>query len=237
MSDSIKDKLSYFDENYKVVTEKIRNAAEKSNRAFNDITLLAATKTVEVPVINYSYEKGIKTIGENRVQEYLSKEGQLNKDLKRHFIGTLQTNKVRQIVGKVELIHSVDSVKLAKEIAKRSLQQNIVSNILVEINIANEQTKSGISESELPEFLSQLSEIKGIFVKGLMTLGPVGEENNKKIRYFDKMNKLFIDNRAKKVDNISIELLSMGMSDDFELAVMSGSNIVRLGSALFGKRL
>ncbi|MBQ2676627.1 MAG: YggS family pyridoxal phosphate-dependent enzyme [Clostridia bacterium] len=237
MDEYILKRIKDFDENYKVVTEKLSEAAVKSGRAPSDITLLAATKTVEVPVINHAYESGIKVMGENRVQEFLSKENELAQGLRRQFIGTLQTNKVRQIVGKVELIQSVDSIKLANEIAKQSIARNIVTNVLVEINIGKEESKSGINEENLDEFLCQLSTIEGIFVKGLMTLGPVNDELTQKIAYFDKMQKLFIDNKAKKVDNISMDILSMGMSHDFDIAILHGANMVRVGTSLFGSRI
>ncbi len=231
------DKFKNFDENFKVVKEKINEAVLSVGKSFDDVTLLAATKTVPVEVINYSFEQGIKHIGENRVQEFLSKEEQLNKDFHRHFIGTLQTNKVKQIVGKVELIQSVDSIKLAREISKHSLNKEITSNILVEINIGNEDAKSGINKENLDEFLGEISEIKGINVKGLMTLGPLFQTDLQKSKFFDEMYKLFIDNRAKIYDNISMDILSMGMSDDYDLAIKCGANMVRIGSALYGKRI
>ncbi|MBQ7128615.1 MAG: YggS family pyridoxal phosphate-dependent enzyme, partial [Clostridia bacterium] len=169
-----------FDENYKIVCDKIQNAANTVGKNFEDITLLAATKTVPVETINYSFKKGIKYMGENRVQEFLSKEEALNKGFHRQFIGTLQTNKVKQIVGKVELIQSVDSVKLAKEISKQSLAKNITSNVLIEINIGNEENKSGLNKTKIDEILAEISEMDGIFVKGLMTLGPIYENNLQK---------------------------------------------------------
>lgn len=233
----IENRIRVFDENYKVVLEKLNNAAVKSGRNLNDITLLAATKTVETPVINYAYKSGIKVIGENRVQEFLSKEAELNPGLRRQLIGTLQRNKVRQIVGKVELIQSVDSAKLAREIARQSELHGIATDVLVEVNIAGEESKSGIEPEKLPELLSEIAEIDNISVRGLMTLGPVSENAQKKSEIFDKMQKLFIDNSVKKVDNISMDILSMGMSSDFDIAVEHGANMVRVGSALFGARI
>ncbi len=225
-----------FDENYKIVCDKIQNAANTVGKNFEDITLLAATKTVPVETINYSFKKGIKYMGENRVQEFLSKEEALNKGFHRQFIGTLQTNKVKQIVGKVELIQSVDSVKLAKEISKQSLAKNITSNVLIEINIGNEENKSGLNKTKIDEILAEISEMDGIFVKGLMTLGPIYENNLQKSKFFEEMYKIYIDNRGKIKDNIDIGILSMGMSDDFDLAIKCGATMVRIGSALYGKR-
>lgn len=230
------ERCKAFDENYKSALSRLNTAAEKSGRKPEDITLLAATKTVEPAVIAHAFESGINYMGENRVQEFLSKEAELPDKMHKQFIGTLQTNKVRQIVGKVELIQSVDSIKLAKEISRQSKMRGITTDVLVEINIGNEISKSGIEQEELGEFLGELAEIDSIFVRGLMTLGPVGAETSKKISIFTKMNKLFVDNRAKKADNISMDILSMGMSDDFDLAVECGSNMVRVGTALFGRR-
>ncbi|MEE1002488.1 MAG: YggS family pyridoxal phosphate-dependent enzyme [Acutalibacteraceae bacterium] len=226
-----------FDENYSRVCEKINEAAVSVGKRFEDVTLLAATKTVPVEIINYSYTKGIKYMGENRVQEFLSKEEQLDKGFHRQFIGTLQTNKVKQIVGRVELIQSVDSLKLAKEISKHSVNKGIVSDILVEINIGDEQAKSGIDKSALNELLGEISNLEGVFVKGLMTLGPIFENNTQKSQFFEEMYKLFIDNSTKIYDNISMDILSMGMSNDYDLAIKCGANMVRVGSALYGKRI
>ena len=233
----IENRKRVFDENYKAVLERLNNAAVKSGRNIDDITLLAATKTVEAPVINHAYKSGIKVMGENRVQEFLSKEDDLESGLRRQLIGTLQRNKVRQIVCKVELIQSVDSVKLAEEISRQSKIHGITSDVLIEVNIAGEESKSGIEPEQLPEMLAKMAEIDNIFVRGLMTLGPVSENAQKKSEIFDKMQKLFIDNSVKKVDNISMYILSMGMSSDFDLAVEHGANMIRVGSALFGARI
>lgn len=231
------DSFRNFDENYKIVLDKINEASQSVGKTIDDVVLLAATKTVPVEVINYSFEKGIKYMGENRVQEFLSKEAELNQGFHRQFIGTLQTNKVKQIVGKVELIQSVDSLKLAKEISKHSVNKQIVSDILVEINIGDEEAKSGIDKSKLFELLGEISELEGIKVKGLMTLGPLFQTNLQKSKFFDEMYKLFVDNRAKIYDNVSMDILSMGMSDDYDLAIKCGANMVRVGSALYGKRI
>lgn len=229
-------RIKNFDENYKIVTERICRAAEQSGRSISDITLLAATKTVEAEVINHAFRSGIRVMGENRVQEFLSKEEALEPDLRRQFIGTLQRNKARQIVGRVELIQSVDSVKLAQEIARQSEMRNIVSDILIEVNIAGEESKSGINPAALPEIMEQMAEFRNIRVRGLMTLGPVSDDTAKKSAIFEKMHKLFIDNSVKKVDNINMDILSMGMSSDYDIAVQHGATMVRVGSALFGAR-
>ena len=231
-----KSSISIFDENYKLIEQQISAAAEKSGRKREDIILLAATKTVSTEVINYAIEKGIKYIGENRVQEFLSKEKELSENAHRHFIGHLQSNKAKDIVGRVEMIESVHSVKLAKVIGELSEKKGIVTDILLEINIGNEESKSGFKDKEIFEKIEEISKISGVKVKGLMAIPPICEKSDEIRKYFAQMNKLFIDIRAKKLDNVSMDCLSMGMSSDFTEAIEEGSNIVRLGTALFGKR-
>ncbi len=224
-----------FDENYKDITERVAAAAKKSGRSPEDIMLLAATKTVEPERINYAISRGIKYIGENRVQEFLSKEEKVNANVHKHFIGHLQTNKVKDIVGKVELIQSVDSLKLAGVISKESVKKGVVTDILLEVNIGGEESKAGFSPDEIFSAYDEIQKLDGICIKGLMTIPPHIDENNKNIEYFSKMYELYIDIRTKKIDN-NIIILSMGMSDDFETAIEYGANMVRVGTALFGKR-
>ncbi len=223
--------------NYRRINEQIAEAAAKAGKSREDITLLAATKTVDAAVINHAISLGLDHIGENRVQELLSKYDSY--DLSRcslQFIGHLQTNKVRQIVGKVDLIQSVDSFKLAKEISAQSLKRNLKTDILVEVNIGREENKSGVFEENLEELLCQISGLEGISVKGLMTIPPICEEKCKISKYFFNMHKLFIDISEKKLDNVCMTILSMGMSEDFCEAIIEGANMVRIGSALFGAR-
>lgn len=230
-----KPSIDIFNDNYKAIKENIAYAAEKSGRKYTDITLLAATKTVPPEVINFAVNCGITHIGENRVQEFLSKENYVTKNVHKHFIGHLQTNKVKDIVGKVELIQSVDSIKLAKVIAEQSRKRGIVTDILAEINIGGEESKSGFSPDGIFEAIGEIYETEGICLKGLMAIPPICDKAEKNIKYFDKMYKLFIDINTKNKDN-NISILSMGMSDDYEQAVLCGANMVRLGTALFGKR-
>ena len=223
--------------NYKLINERIAEAAEKSGRRREDITLLAATKTVDAQTINHAISLGLDHIGENRVQELLSKYEQYDLEhCSLQFIGHLQTNKVRQIVDKVDLIQSVDSFKLAKEISNQSLKRDKVTDILVEVNIGREENKSGVFEENLEELLCQISELKGISVKGLMTIPPICENEHKILKYFNNMHKLFIDISQKKLDNVNMTILSMGMSADYYEAILEGANMVRVGSALFGAR-
>ena len=225
-----------FDLNYRIIEENIEKAAKKSGRERKDIILLAATKTVAPKLINHAIASGINYIGENRVQEFLSKENDLSTDAHRHFIGHLQSNKAKDIVGKVEMIESVHSVKLAKLIGKLSEEKGIVTDILLEVNIGREENKSGFLKEELDAAIAEISKISGIRLRGLMTIPPVCEKNSDAIPFFEEMYKLFIDNRDKKIDNVSMEYLSMGMSSDYAEAIECGSNIVRIGTSLFGKR-
>lgn len=223
--------------NYKLINERIAEAAQKVGKRREDITFLAATKTVDAQTINHAISLGLDHIGENRVQELLSKYEDYNlSDCSLQFIGHLQTNKVRQIVGKVDLIQSVDSLKLAQEIAAQSLKRNLVTNILVEVNIGREENKSGVYEENLEELLTQIAQIHGISVQGLMTIPPICDNKQKISEYFNKMHRLFIDISQKKLDNINMSILSMGMSDDYYEAIMEGATMVRIGSALFGAR-
>ncbi len=230
-----KSSIDIFSENYKEIKENIEAAAIKSGRKYEDITLLAATKTVPYEVINFAIDSGITHIGENRVQEFLSKEDFVKTTVHKHFIGHLQSNKVKDIVGRVELIQSVHSLKLASVINEQSEKKGIVTDILAEINIGNEESKSGFSADEIYEVAEKLTEFKNIRLCGLMAIPPICEHSAQNIKYFEEMYKLFIDIGAKTKDN-NIRILSMGMSDDYEAAIECGANMVRLGTALFGRR-
>lgn len=229
--------LSDVEYNYKLINERIAEAAQKVGKSREDITFLAATKTVEPEVINHAISLGLYYIGENKVQELLSKYDSYNlENCSLQFIGHLQTNKVRQIVNKVDLIQSVDSVKLANEIAKQSLKLNKTTDILVEVNIGREENKSGVYPENLEELLCEISKIEGISVKGLMTIPPICDNKHKISKYFNNMHNIFIDISQKKLDNISMTILSMGMSADYYEAILEGANMVRIGSSLFGAR-
>lgn len=233
---SVDEKIAIFDENYGRISDEIAAAAKLSGRDASDITLLAATKTVEPEVINHAIECGLKFIGENRVQEFLSKRDYLL-PCHRHLIGHLQTNKVKDIVGSVEMIQSVDSVKLAREIDKQCAAIGKTMPVLLEVNIGKEENKSGFFEEELLDKLKEISEFKNINISGLMAIPPICENKDTLLKYFCKMRKLFVEISDKNIYNTNMVYLSMGMSDDFSLAVSCGANMVRIGSALFGKRI
>ncbi len=223
--------------NYQLINERIAEAAQKIGKAREDITFLAATKTVDAATINHAISLGLDHIGENRVQELLAKYEEYDlENCSLQFIGHLQSNKVRQIVGKVDLIQSVDSFKLAKEISAQSLKRNVHTDLLVEVNIGREENKSGVFEENLKELLCQIAELDGISVQGLMTIPPICDNKQKISHYFNKMHRLFIDISQKKLDNINMHILSMGMSDDYYEAILEGATMVRIGSALFGAR-
>lgn len=226
-------------ENYQRIIEQVEKAAVRSGRSPEEITVLAATKTVDPVYINHAIDLGITTIGENRVQELLLKYDQIHRDRLSacHFIGHLQTNKVRQIVGKVDMIQSVDSMRLAEEISKRSVQIGMRTDILLEVNVGNEMSKSGFSADEIVEKAHQISTFEGVKVKGIMSIPPICSDNAQIRAFFKLLYKLFIDIKAEKIDNSTIDFISMGMSSDFSIAIEEGANIVRIGSALFGARM
>ena len=231
------ERFNAVSENYKIIVNNISNAAAKSGRDVKDITLLAATKTVPAEVINYAIDLGVNCIGENRVQEFLSKYSDLNlNNVNTHFIGHLQTNKVKQIISKVDMIESVDSLKLAKEISLHSVRENVKTNILIEVNIGREENKSGVYIENLIELLKNIANLDNINVKGLMAIPPKCDNNKDLQEYFSKMHEIFVDIRDKSIDNISMDVLSMGMSTDYIDAIIHGANIIRIGSALFGNR-
>lgn len=217
-------------DNYNTIIKNIAKTGKKN------IIFLAATKTVSPENINYAIELGVKYIGENKVQEFLSKETNVSENVHKHFIGHLQTNKVKDIVGKVELIHSVHSLKLAKEIAKQSIKKGIITNILLEVNIGKEISKNGFLEEDLIKNAIEISGLDGVCIKGLMAIPPICDNPEENRKYFSKMYKLFVDIKAKKLDNSNIEYLSMGMTDDYITAIEEGANIIRIGTGLFGKR-
>lgn len=236
--------------NLNKIRENIESAAKASGRAPESVKLLAATKTVDPDTINFAISRGVKYIGENRVQELLDKYDKINKDgVEIHFIGRLQTNKVKYIIDKVSLIHSVDSLKLAAEIDRQAKKHNLVMDILVEVNVGEEESKGGVTFDETYELVSEISKLENVRVKGLMTIPPKCDfsaninddtDSSKKVyknrEFFNKILKLFLDISGKKLDNIYMYELSAGMSDDYETAVECGSTIVRLGRAVFGDR-
>ncbi len=223
-------------DNFARVRENLERAAAKAGR--KTPLLIAATKTVPVEVINFAAsELGLTDIGENRVQELTEKYEKLDKSLNVHFIGTLQTNKVHSVVGKASVIHSVDSVKLAREIDRVSKKTGVVTDVLCEINIGREEAKGGVMPEDAVKFALEIEELESIFVRGVMTMAPKCVEKTDYLKYFEETYAIFVDFLRKTRHNIIEPVLSMGMSDSYEYAAASGATAVRVGRALFGERL
>lgn len=234
---SLAERMADFDENYKRITDQIAEAAVKSGRKPEEVTLLAATKTVPVELINHGIVRGLAQIGENRVQELLDKYDALDRArCGVQFIGQLQTNKVKYLIGKVGCIQSLDSVKLAKEISRLSEKAGTVMEVLVEVNIGREENKGGVDPDGLVEFIDEVRLLPGLAVRGLMAIPPICSDKSELNRYFSRMAQYYVDIKGKSMDNVSMECLSMGMSSDFQEAIECGANLVRVGSSLFGAR-
>lgn len=224
-------------ENVAEVRARIARAAEESGRKAEDIILVAATKMNDAERVKEAVQAGIDVAGENRVQELLEKYEQgAYEGVPLHFIGTLQTNKVKYLIGKVAMIESVGSIKCLAEISRLAKKHGIVQDVLIEVNIGDEESKSGIPAEELEGFLDQAAGFENIRVRGLMTIPPIFGEKEEQSQIFCKMRQLFVDMSAKKYDNISMDFLSMGMSGDYEEAIRCGANIVRVGTGIFGAR-
>ncbi len=217
------------------IKNDIAEACAKANRDPEEVLLLTVTKTVESENINDAIDQGITDIGENRVQEILNKYDSIN-PVNWHLIGHLQTNKVKYIIDKVKMIHSLDSIRLAKEIDKRAKKNQTSMNVLIQVNAANEDTKFGLHPKEVNDFIKKAQELENIKIKGLMTIVPY-DENPENVRpYFKILKSLFEEIKAKNFLGIDMKYLSMGMSNDFKVAIEEGANIVRIGTAIFGKR-
>ena len=224
-------------DNMKHVQEQIEAACLKSGRDAADVTLIAVSKTKPVELLQEAYEAGARDFGENKVQELLDKIPQMPSDFKWHMIGHLQRNKVKYSVDKVHLIHSVDSLRLAEEISKEAGKHGIVVNILVEVNVAGEESKFGTTIEETEQLVSAIAKLPGICIKGLMTIAPFVENPEENREYFRKLKQLSVDIMRENVDNRSMgEVLSMGMTGDYTVAVEEGATYVRVGTGIFGER-
>lgn len=228
--------LDYIRKNINNIKHNIDNAAKKSGRSSSDILLLAVTKTVSIDKMKFAAECGLNYFGENKVQELVKKYENLGSDYNWHMIGHLQTNKIKSIIDKVQLVHSVDSQKLAIEIDKEAKKIDKIVNILLELNVSEEETKFGIYTQNIFEVLDNIRNLSNIKIKGLMTVAPFVDNKEDNRTIFSKLYKLFIDIRAKQTDNIDMKYLSMGMTNDYEVAIEEGANIVRIGTGVFGDR-
>lgn len=226
----------YISENIENIRKNIDSACKRSGRDPKNVLLLAVSKTVDVDRIKVAVDCGLNSLGENRVQEIMEKYEPMGENVKWHLIGHLQTNKVKYIIDKVELIHSVESIKLAEEINKQAKKHNLVMDVLVEVNMADEESKFGVKPEETEGFIRELALMDNIRVRGLMTVAPNVENGEENRVYFRNMKQLLVDINAKNINNINMDILSMGMTGDYETAVEEGATIVRVGTGIFGKR-
>ncbi|MBA4698759.1 MAG: YggS family pyridoxal phosphate-dependent enzyme [Ruminococcus sp.] len=218
------------------VEQKIQSACERAGRKREEVTLIAVSKTNPVPVLEEAYGLGVRVFGENKVQEFTGKYEVLPKDICWHLIGHLQTNKVKYIIDKAALIHSVDSLKLAETIEREAAKKNCVAKILVEVNVAEEESKFGLKVDEVIPFIEKISVFEHIKVCGLMTIAPFVENPEDNRPVFSNLQKLSVDIKEKNIDNINVSILSMGMTNDYEVAIEEGATMVRVGTGIFGAR-
>ena len=227
---------SVLKENYANVLKNVHNACERAGRKTDDVTLIAVSKTKPVEMLQEIYDCGCRDFGENKVQEIMDKYEKLPNDIRWHMIGHLQTNKVKYIVDKVYMIHSVDSIKLAKEISKEAVKKNVTVKVLLEVNVAKEETKFGLLTEEVPDFYKEVIDLPGLKVCGLMTIAPYVENSEENRQHFVNLRQLMVDIESEKTDNISVGELSMGMTGDYEVAIEEGATYVRVGTGIFGER-
>lgn len=224
-------------DNYFEVKNHVVSICEKNNIPENKVTLIAVSKTKPVSDIEEVYKAGCRDFGENKAQELVAKYDVLPKDIRWHFIGTLQKNKVKYVVGRAFLIHSVDSYELALEIQKRAEKMDVHCDILMEVNVAKEDTKQGITDyEELMEIIQKVSLLPNVHIKGLMTIAPICEKPSDNAIYFKQLKDLSVDIKDKNIDNVCMDILSMGMSSDYESAIEEGATYVRVGTSIFGAR-
>ena len=223
-------------ENLAEVQSRVEQACKRAGRDVAEVTLIAVSKTKPITDLQEIYNAGVRDFGENKVQEMCDKMENMPKDIKWHMIGHLQRNKVKYIVGNVALIHSVDSYRLAEEINIQAKKKGIVVPILVEVNIADETTKFGVSKEDAMELVRQIASLDALSIKGLMTIAPYVVDPEENRAYFRKIKELSVDIDNQNIDNVSMDILSMGMTGDFEVAIEEGATMVRVGTGIFGKR-
>lgn len=223
-------------ENLVSVQKNIEESCERAGRNAEDVRLIAVSKTKPVEALKEAYEAGCRDFGENKVQELTEKYEELPKDIRWHMIGHLQRNKVKYLVGRVYMIHSVDSVKLAEEISREAVKKNVTVPILVEVNVAGEESKFGTSVREAEMLVREIAALPGISVRGLMTIAPYVEKAEDNRQYFVNLRQLSVDIKKKNIDNVCMDVLSMGMTGDYTVAVEEGATYVRVGTGIFGER-
>ena len=218
------------------VEKRILEACQKVGRSRDEVTLIAVSKTKPVEMLQEIYDANVRDFGENKVQEMCDKIELLPQDIKWHMIGHLQTNKVKYIVGKTELIHSVDSLRLAQEIQKQAVKKDVIVPILVEVNIAQEESKFGISKEETIQLVKEIALLDHVAIKGLMTIAPFVEDTEVNRCYFKAIKELSVDINNQNIDNVHMDILSMGMTGDYTVAIEEGATMVRVGTGIFGER-
>lgn len=223
-------------ENYQAVEQKVCEACKRSKRAREEVTLIAVSKTKPVSMIQEAIKAGATVFGENKVQELCEKYEELPKHLHWHMIGHLQRNKVKYIVDKAELIHSVDSLRLAQEINKEAIKKELTVNVLVEVNVAEEESKFGVGVEETEDLIREIAKLSNIKVQGLMTIAPYVENPEENRGVFRTLKKLAVDIKMKNIDNVRMDVLSMGMTGDYQVAIEEGATMVRVGTGIFGER-
>lgn len=223
-------------ENILQVKSNIIKSCKKANREDSEVQLIAVSKYQPIEALMEAYEAGCRDFGENKVQELLVKYEQMPEDTRFHMIGHLQRNKVKSIIDKVVMIHSVDTLALAEEISKEALKKNLIVDVLIEVNVAMEDSKFGLSPDKVKDFVKEIAKLPGISVKGLMTIAPftMNEEENR--IYFHKLHQLAVDIKHENIDNVMVDLLSMGMTGDYCIAIEEGASFVRVGTGIFGER-
>ena len=223
-------------ENYARVKENIKNACAQAGRDESEVTLLAVSKTKPIEMLRNVYVAGARDFGENKVQELVDKIPQMPSDVRWHMIGHLQRNKVKYIVDKVYMIHSVDSLRLAEEISREAVKKQVEVNILIEVNVAQEESKFGTTVEDTCTLIREIAALPGVHIRGLMTIAPFVEDPEENRTYFQKLRQLAVDIANKNIDNVSMNVLSMGMTGDYVVATQEGSTIVRVGTGIFGER-
>lgn len=223
-------------EHLKEVKDRMKKACAVSGRDEADVTLIAVSKTKPVEMLREAYDAGVRDFGENKVQEILEKYPQLPSDIRWHMIGHLQKNKVRQVIDKVVMIHSVDTVALAEQIEKEAAKRNLDIDILLEVNVAGEESKFGFAPQEVEAALRTIAQLPHVHVQGLMTIAPFVENSEENRDVFKKLYQLNVDMKSKNIDNVNMAVLSMGMTGDYEVAIEEGAGMIRVGTGIFGVR-
>lgn len=223
-------------ENLREVEQKIQEACAKAGRSRDEVTLVAVSKTKPIPMLEEIYDENIRHFGENKVQELADKYEKMPKDIQWHMIGHLQRNKVKTVIDKATLIHSVDSIRLAETIEQEAAKKDLIVDILIEVNVAEEDSKFGLKVDEVMEMVETIATFPHIRIKGLMTIAPFVDDPEENRPVFAQLRKLSVDIANKNIDNVSVGILSMGMTNDYQVAIEEGATIVRVGTAIFGQR-